>query len=83
MMENSQVERLIKVFQNRTCKKQGSAKVLAAFQRFYLPNITIEKSGCLGKCGSGPMVLILPEKVWYSCVEPQNISAVVERHLLS
>ncbi|NES05231.1 MAG: (2Fe-2S) ferredoxin domain-containing protein [Okeania sp. SIO2F4] len=83
MMENSQVERLLLVCQNRTCKKQGSAKVLATFQTFDIPNITVEKSGCLGKCGSGPMVLVLPEEVWYSHVEPQNISAVMERHLLS
>ncbi|MGD1701080.1 (2Fe-2S) ferredoxin domain-containing protein [Dapis sp. BLCC M229] len=83
MMENSQVERLLLVCQNRTCKQQGSAKVLATFQTFDIPNITVEKSGCLGKCGSGPMVLVLPEEVWYSHVEPQNISAVMERHLLS
>jgi len=83
MVENSQVERLLLVCQNRTCRKQGSAKVLAAFQTFDIPNITVEKSGCLGKCGSGPMVLVLPEEVWYSHVEPQNISAVMERHLLS
>ena len=83
MVENSQVERRLLVCQNRTCRKQGSAKVLAAFQTFDIPNITVEKSGCLGKCGNGPMVLVLPEEVWYSHVEPQDISAVLERHLLN
>ena len=83
MMENSQVERRLLVCQNRTCRKQGSAKVLAAFQTFDIPNIAVEKSGCLGKCGSGPMLLVLPEEVWYSYVQPQNISVIMEQHLLS
>ncbi|MBS9771557.1 MAG: (2Fe-2S) ferredoxin domain-containing protein [Trichodesmium erythraeum GBRTRLIN201] len=81
-MENSQVKRLLLVCQSRTCRKQGSAKVLANFQKFDMPNITIKKSGCLGKCGNGPMILVLPEEVWYSHVELQNISVIMEKHLL-
>ncbi|MGK7918515.1 MAG: ferredoxin [Trichodesmium sp.] len=83
MMENSQFDRHLLVCQNRTCRKQGSAKVLAAFQTFDMPNIQVEKSGCLGKCGSGPMVLILPEEIWYSHVKPQDISVIMEQHFLS
>ena len=82
MVENSQVDRLLLVCQNRTCRKQGSAKVLAAFQTFDIPNITVEKSGCLGKCGNGPMVLVLPEKVWYSHVETKNVSVIMEKYFL-
>ncbi|MDE5091237.1 MAG: (2Fe-2S) ferredoxin domain-containing protein [Trichodesmium sp. St18_bin3_1_1] len=81
-MENSQVKRLLLVCQSRTCRKQGSAKVLANFQKFDMPNITVKKSGCLGKCGNGPMILVLPEEVWYSHVELQNISVIMEKHLL-
>ena len=79
MVENNQVDRLLLVCQNRTCRKQGSEKVLAAFQTFDIPNITVEKSGCLGKCGSGPMVLVLPEEIRYSHVETQNVSVIMEK----
>ncbi|NEP90411.1 MULTISPECIES: ferredoxin [Okeania] len=82
MVENSQVDRRLLVCQNRTCRKQGSAKVLAAFESSEVPNIQVEKSGCLGQCGNGPMVLVLPEEVWYSHVHIDEVSAVVERHLL-
>ena len=82
MVENNQVDRLLLVCQNRTCRKQGSAKVLAAFQTFDIPNITVEKSGCLGKCGSGPMVLVLPEEVWYSRVFPEQVSTILEENFL-
>ncbi|MDE5075735.1 MAG: (2Fe-2S) ferredoxin domain-containing protein [Trichodesmium sp. St5_bin2_1] len=81
-MENSQIERRLLVCQNHTCRKQGSAKVLATFHKFDMPNITVEKSGCLGKCGNGPMILVLPEELWYGHVEPQNIAVILEKYLL-
>ncbi|NEN91217.1 MAG: (2Fe-2S) ferredoxin domain-containing protein [Okeania sp. SIO3H1] len=82
MMENSQVERRLLVCQNRTCRKQGSAKVLAAFESSEVPDIKVEKSGCLGQCGNGPMVLVLPEEVWYSRVFPQKISTILEKSFI-
>ncbi|MGB3512900.1 MAG: (2Fe-2S) ferredoxin domain-containing protein [Microcoleaceae cyanobacterium] len=82
IVENSQVKRRLLVCQNRTCRKQGSAKVLAAFETSELSDIEVKKSGCLGQCGNGPMVLVLPEEVWYSHVHVDEVSAVVERHLL-
>lgn len=81
-MENSQIERRLLVCQNCTCRQQGSAKVLATFHKFDMPNITVEKSGCLGKCGNGPMILVLPEELWYGHVEPQNIAVIMEKYLL-
>ncbi len=81
-MENIPEKRRLLVCQNRTCRKQGAAKVLAAFESSEVPNIEVEKSGCLGQCGNGPMVLVLPEEVWYSHVHIDAVSLVVERHLL-
>lgn len=70
------------VCQNRTCSKQGAGKVLAAFQAHALPGVTVTGSSCLGQCGMGPMVLVTPEQVWYSNVHPDEVPAVVKRHLL-
>jgi len=39
-------------------------------------------SSCLGQCGNGPMVLILPDMVWYSGVRPSQVPLIVEQHLL-
>jgi (2Fe-2S) ferredoxin len=74
--------RSVRVCQNRTCKKQGSAKVLAAFKASVAPGVTVAGTGCLGQCGNGPMVLVLPDRVWYSGVRPSQVSLVVEQHLL-
>ena len=48
-----------------------------------MANITVEKSGCFGKCGNGPMILVLPEEVWYGHIKPQNIAVIMEQYLLS
>lgn len=81
MVKSAQSSRQILVCQNRTCRKQGSAAVLAAFQSSLVTDITVIGSGCLGQCGSGPMVLVMPEQIWYSRVHPSEVPAVVKRHL--
>lgn len=70
----------IRICQNRTCRKQGAAEVLAAFEKLSISEITIIASGCLGKCGNGPMVLVLPDAVWYSGVLPREAPLIIERH---
>lgn len=72
----------VRVCQNRTCKKQGAVKVLEAFAQLSLPEVTVTPSGCLGQCGNGPMVLVLPDMVWYSGVRPNEIPLLVEQHLI-
>ncbi|MBW4595033.1 MAG: (2Fe-2S) ferredoxin domain-containing protein [Brasilonema angustatum HA4187-MV1] len=71
----------VRVCQNRTCRKQGAAKVLEAFEALPTPEVTVTGSTCLGQCGNGPMVLVLPEMVWYSGVRPSEVPLLVEQHL--
>jgi (2Fe-2S) ferredoxin len=71
----------IRVCQNRTCRKQGAAKVLAAFEALPIPGVAIAGCGCLGQCGNGPMVLVLPERVCYRGVHPSEVPLLVEQHL--
>jgi (2Fe-2S) ferredoxin len=73
----------IRVCQNRTCRKQGAAKVLAAFEARLVPGVTVSGCGCLGQCGNGPIVLILPERIWYRGVRPNEVPLLVEQHLQS
>jgi (2Fe-2S) ferredoxin len=72
----------VRVCQNRACQKQGAAKVLAAFKASGVPGVTVTPTGCLGQCGNGPMVLVLPDRIWYSGVRPQEVPLLVEQHLL-
>ncbi|MGB3536092.1 MAG: (2Fe-2S) ferredoxin domain-containing protein [Microcoleaceae cyanobacterium] len=69
----------ILVCQNRTCRKQGSTQVLEAFQAVATSEIEIKATGCLGHCGNGPMVVILPEEMWYNQVEPEDAVTIIEK----
>ena len=75
------MERIIRVCQNTTCRKQGSAKVLKALKESAPADITVEGCGCLGQCGSGPNVLILPENEWCLHVKTQTVDALLRQHL--
>lgn len=77
------IPRCIRVCQNRTCKKQGAKEVLAAFAALPVADVTVMGSSCLGQCGNGPMVLVLPDMVWYGGVKPGEVHLLVEQHLLN
>ena len=81
MVEGLEFERKVLVCQNRTCRKQGAEAVLAAFQAYPVTNVKVIGSSCLGQCGNGPMVLVIPEQVWYCQVQPGEVTAVVKQHL--
>lgn len=81
MVESPESSRQVLVCQNRSCRKQGAAAVLAAFKASPVTDVTVIGSSCLGQCGSGPMVVVMPDQIWYSRVHPSEVSAVVERHL--
>ncbi|MBO3459808.1 (2Fe-2S) ferredoxin domain-containing protein [Aetokthonos hydrillicola Thurmond2011] len=72
----------IRVCQNRTCRKQGAKEVLAAFKASPVSGVNVEGSSCLGQCGNGPMVLVLPDMVWYSGVQASEVPVVIKQHLL-
>lgn len=80
-MDPVKIYKYVRVCQNRSCRKQGSAKVLAAFQLQTPPGVEVLGSSCLGQCGNGPMVMVMPDQVWYGSVRPSEVPAVVKQHL--
>ncbi|KAM3100233.1 (2Fe-2S) ferredoxin domain-containing protein [Phormidesmis sp. 146-35] len=71
----------VRICQHNSCRKSGSAKVLAAFRANPVEGVEVVTCGCFGQCGNGPMVLVFPEQVWYSRVHPDEVKAIVDRHL--
>lgn len=63
------------------CKKKGSADVfyelksrLAALD----PNIRVSKTGCLGNCLSGAMVVIMPDDIWLGEVTTDDVPEIIK-----
>jgi (2Fe-2S) ferredoxin len=77
---SSQVPCLL-VCQNRTCHQQGGAAVLAALQERLPATWQVSGCGCLGQCGNGPMVLVLPDQIWYSGVSVADVAQIIQQHL--
>ncbi|CAI0427650.1 unnamed protein product [Linum tenue] len=50
----------IRVCTNRTCRKQGSFQTLEILTGIAPPSVSVNSSGCLGRCGAGPNVAVLP-----------------------
>jgi (2Fe-2S) ferredoxin len=72
---------VVQVCCHRSCRKLGAIEVLNAFQANPVLNVVVVESGCLGQCGNGPMVLVCPEQTWYWQVQPDEVKAIVDRHL--
>ncbi|CAN1789306.1 Protein STIP1 homolog [Linum perenne] len=53
----------IRVCTNHTCRKQGSFQTLDLLTGIAPPTVVVNRCGCLGSCGSGPNVAILPQGV--------------------
>lgn len=76
------------VCQNHTCRLQGSKAVLAEFRQQIdrirqdsgadRPPHSVYAAGCLGHCGSGPMVVAAPGERWFYGVQPEGVPAVLE-----
>lgn len=71
------------ICQNRACLKSGSAEVLAAFQAAEVPGTIVEGSPCLNQCSSGPTVRVVTDETWYCRVTTDDVSAIVEQHLIA
>lgn len=68
--------------QHRSCQRNGSEAVLAAFRQAEKPQgVLISESDCMGQCGSGPTVRVMPDNTWYCRVKPENVSQIVQAHL--
>ncbi|MEL6384464.1 MAG: (2Fe-2S) ferredoxin domain-containing protein [Cyanobacteria bacterium J06626_18] len=75
-------QRQVRICQNTTCSKSGAAAVLHTFRDLALPDVEVIACGCLGQCGNGPMVIVLPEQIWYGRVRSLDVPAIATQHLI-
>jgi (2Fe-2S) ferredoxin len=71
----------------KTCPTQGSEEVFAklkeeATNAGLKREVRINKSGCMGQCGKGPIVVVYPDAVWYGGVQVDDASEIVRCHLV-
>jgi (2Fe-2S) ferredoxin len=67
------------------CGAKGGGDLLEAFraevERRGLSPAAVLRNTCTRRHHEGPVVFVYPDDVWYTRVTPEDVSAIVERHL--
>ncbi|GIL55208.1 hypothetical protein Vafri_10796 [Volvox africanus] len=63
---------------HRTCKRQGSEQLLKFAVDLGLPSLKAAPIGCLGNCGNGPNMVVLPdERLLHHVATPNDLAQVL------
>ncbi len=70
-----------------SCAANGSAEVINEFinqiqNRNLFDKIALTNTGCLGPCTLGPSVLVYPEGVLYARISKDDVTTIIDQHLL-
>ncbi len=71
-----------------SCGEKASMAVYEEFLRQWqakglFATVAVTNSGCFGPCPLGPSVLVYPEGVLYAQVKPEDVSEIIEKHLVN
>ncbi len=68
-----------------SCAAKGSEKLRdymkARARELGIARVRVNAAGCLDRCELGPCVVIYPEGVWYRVERPEDVDAVLARHV--
>ena len=77
---------VLKVCTKSDCRARGGQKLCSMLNREVIKGswehpVTVREIGCIGKCKSGPHLVVSPDKVTYSNPKAHDIPAILNRHL--
>ncbi len=68
-----------------SCTGRGSMELVKHLKdrldEMEIDGVRINSAGCLGRCESGPTMVIYPEGVWYRCSSTADVDQVLESHI--
>lgn len=68
----------IRVCTNRTCRRQGSFQILETLTALAPPELRVTPCACLGRCGSGPNLVALPQGlILRHCATPSRAAEIL------
>lgn len=83
----TQYEREILVCGGAGCVSSNCAAVQEALRNSLsahklVDRVKVTVTGCMGTCAAGPVLLVNPEGVFYTSMDPERVEEVVSRHLV-
>ena len=84
---SSKYERHVLVCGGTGCTSSGSPKLIAKLEEEFVAKgltekVQIVKTGCFGLCERGPILIVYPEGSFYSRVELDEVTRIVDEHLI-
>ena len=69
------------------CTSSNSGAIINEFEKQLIEKgldkeVKVVRTGCFGLCEAGPVVIVYPEGAFYSHVTVENVSRIVEEHLI-
>jgi len=69
------------------CSSSNSPAIIKAFETQLAEKgldkeVKVVQTGCFGLCAMGPVVLIYPEGAFYTHVTPDDVTEIVEEHII-
>ena len=83
-------ERKVMVCAGTGCLSSGAEEIEKEFRRVlkkkgltqeYPVSKIVKKTGCMGPCSLGPVVVIMPEETFYGNLEPEDVPKIVDQHI--
>jgi NADH:ubiquinone oxidoreductase subunit E len=69
--------KLVVICNGKSCRKDGANKLLNTLKKHQSDEFIITTKYCLGKCGNGPIVFILPEEKFDDHVTEEKILSII------
>lgn len=74
---------------DKKCCAQSKAHLLCQYAKEQVKilglqssyGVRVSSSGCLGRCASGPCLVIYPEGIWYVCQDTKDIDNILQQHI--
>ena len=79
------IEKEIILCDGKSCSKNGNLKKVLDEQisaHSLKDKVSVISSGCLGHCGKGPVMLVLPDNVYYKELTEEKIIKIIENHII-
>jgi len=72
---------------NVDCAERGSLALIDELRRLVkqagiAADVRVTRTGCMGRCGEGPTLVVYPDGVWYRGVDSTDAAALVDDHLV-
>ncbi|MDD4002934.1 MAG: NADH-ubiquinone oxidoreductase-F iron-sulfur binding region domain-containing protein [Clostridia bacterium] len=69
------------------CNSSESTEVLNAARQYLSANnledkVMVIETGCMGMCAQGPLMLILPQRTFYTQLNSEKVKQVLENHIV-